>query len=151
MSAARPKTPPGPSSLLPVQVETTSSLGIKTHYVQYVVRTDSVVPGMLAEGLEVKRRFSDFDVRSAAPGWCLWGRGAEGLEVKRRFSDFDVSVTPSSALGAWGRGTVEALVGDGEEVKRRFSDFDVTGARPPCSSGPGGWGREAGARGGGGW
>lgn len=42
------------------KVETATSL-IKTHYVQYVVRTDSTVPGLLAESLEVKRRFSDFD------------------------------------------------------------------------------------------
>lgn len=45
----------------PEKVETVSSIGLKTHYVQYHVRTDSTVPGLLAEGLEVKRRFSDFD------------------------------------------------------------------------------------------
>lgn len=48
-----------------VQVETQNSLGLKSHYVQYLVRTDSSLPSLRADGMEVKRRFSDFDVRGS--------------------------------------------------------------------------------------
>lgn len=44
------------------RMETMNALGIKTSYVQYTVHTDSTVPGLIAQGLEVKRRFSDFEV-----------------------------------------------------------------------------------------
>uniref|UniRef100_A0A7S0RGS5 PX domain-containing protein n=1 Tax=Chlamydomonas leiostraca TaxID=1034604 RepID=A0A7S0RGS5_9CHLO len=45
----------------PEKVEGQNALGIKTHYVQYVVRTDSSLPALRADGMEVRRRFSDFD------------------------------------------------------------------------------------------
>ncbi|KAF5831189.1 hypothetical protein DUNSADRAFT_13466 [Dunaliella salina] len=44
-----------------LQVETTTALGIKKSHVQYVIRVDSSIPGMIANGVEVRRRFSDFD------------------------------------------------------------------------------------------
>lgn len=50
-----------------LQVETTTALGIKKTHVQYVIRVDSSIPGMIANGVEVRRRFSDFDVSAAAP------------------------------------------------------------------------------------
>jgi hypothetical protein len=46
----------------PEKHETVTSLGLKSHYVTYTVRTDSSLPGFIAVGQEVKRRFSDFDV-----------------------------------------------------------------------------------------
>ncbi|KAJ9505545.1 hypothetical protein QJQ45_011853 [Haematococcus lacustris] len=45
----------------PEKVETVSGLGLKTHYVTYTVVTHSDMPGFIAEGMEVRRRFSDFD------------------------------------------------------------------------------------------
>lgn len=45
----------------PEKVETTTALGIKKTHVQYVIRVDSSIPGMIANGVEVRRRFSDFD------------------------------------------------------------------------------------------
>jgi hypothetical protein len=48
-----------------LQVETTTAIGIKKTHVQYVIRVDSSIPGMVAHGTEVRRRFSDFDVSIA--------------------------------------------------------------------------------------
>ncbi|KAL6758155.1 hypothetical protein V8C86DRAFT_3025658 [Haematococcus lacustris] len=45
----------------PEKVETVSGLGLKTHYVTYTVVTHSDMAGFIAEGMEVRRRFSDFD------------------------------------------------------------------------------------------
>mmetsp|Transcript_38886 Transcript_38886/g.86490 ORF Transcript_38886/g.86490 Transcript_38886/m.86490 type:complete len:651 (-) Transcript_38886:1015-2967(-) len=45
----------------PEKIETTNTLGIKTHYYTYVVRTDSTLPGFTATGMECRRRFSEFD------------------------------------------------------------------------------------------
>ena len=44
------------------QVDTVTALGRWSHHV-YVVRMDSTVPGLVASGMEVRRRFSEFDVR----------------------------------------------------------------------------------------
>ena len=46
------------------QMEGPSTLGIRTHYVSFVVRTDSTLEGLLADGMEVHRRFSEFEVRA---------------------------------------------------------------------------------------
>lgn len=54
--------------------EGTNKLGIRTTYFTYLVRTESALPGMRADGAEVRRRFSEFDV-SGVEG--RWG-GAEG-------------------------------------------------------------------------
>uniref|UniRef100_A0A6U2HTY4 PX domain-containing protein n=1 Tax=Chlamydomonas euryale TaxID=1486919 RepID=A0A6U2HTY4_9CHLO len=45
----------------PERVESANSLGIKTSHWEYVVRTDSSLPALRASGMEVKRRYSDFD------------------------------------------------------------------------------------------
>ena len=42
-------------------METSSALGLKTHYVSYLVRTDSNLASMRADNMEVRRRFSEFD------------------------------------------------------------------------------------------
>ena len=38
-----------------------TALGRWSHYV-YVIRMDSTLPGLVASGMEVRRRFSEFDV-----------------------------------------------------------------------------------------
>jgi hypothetical protein len=58
------------------QVDAVNTLGLKTQFVTYPVRTDSALPGLIAVGQEVKRRFSDFDVStSAAPLYWSWAGG----------------------------------------------------------------------------
>eukprot|EP00798_Chlamydomonas_sp_ICE-L_P002904 gene2904-4962_t len=46
----------------PTKIETTNALGLKTSYYTFLIRTDSTLDGMIAEGMEVQRRFSEFDV-----------------------------------------------------------------------------------------
>ncbi len=57
--------------------EGTNKLGIRTTYFTYLVRTESALPGMRADGAEVRRRFSEFDV-SGAGGGGGGGQGAGG-------------------------------------------------------------------------
>ncbi|KAG2440841.1 hypothetical protein HXX76_003696 [Chlamydomonas incerta] len=45
----------------PERNEAPSKLGIRTTYFTYLVRTESVLPGMRTDGTEVRRRFSEFD------------------------------------------------------------------------------------------
>ncbi|MEW5309807.1 MAG: hypothetical protein WDW38_001665 [Sanguina aurantia] len=45
----------------PEKVEIASKLGIRNHYVSYLVRTDSGMEGFKADGMEVRRRFSEFE------------------------------------------------------------------------------------------
>jgi len=43
------------------QLESVTALGRWSHHV-YTIRMDSTVPGLVASGMEVRRRFSEFDV-----------------------------------------------------------------------------------------
>ncbi|KAG2425916.1 hypothetical protein HYH02_014915 [Chlamydomonas schloesseri] len=45
----------------PERNEAPNKLGIRTTYFTYLVRTESVLPGMRTDGTEVRRRFSEFD------------------------------------------------------------------------------------------
>lgn len=44
-------------------MDTVNAIGIKATNWSFLVTVDSTYPGMLASGMEVKRRFSEFDVR----------------------------------------------------------------------------------------
>lgn len=46
----------------PEKVEASTKLGIKMSHITYLVHTDSTLPGLRADGVEVRRRFSEFDV-----------------------------------------------------------------------------------------
>ncbi|KAG1676261.1 hypothetical protein FOA52_006479 [Chlamydomonas sp. UWO 241] len=45
----------------PERVDATNSLGLKTSHWEYTVRTDSALPELLSSGMEVRRRYTDFD------------------------------------------------------------------------------------------
>ena len=46
----------------PERTESVAALGLKVQHWVYPITVDSDVPGLVAEGMEIKRRFSDFDV-----------------------------------------------------------------------------------------
>lgn len=50
----------------PEKVEHVSKIGIKSSHVTYLVRTDSSLEGFKADGMEVRRRFSEFEVSTCS-------------------------------------------------------------------------------------
>lgn len=56
----------------PEKQDGVNRLGLRSSYFTYCVRTEATLPSLRAEGTEVRRRFSDFDVSARS------GRGREG-------------------------------------------------------------------------
>lgn len=54
----------------PDKAEGTNKLGMRTTYYTYRIRTEATLPSLRAEGTEVRRRFSEFDVSDVMPSCC---------------------------------------------------------------------------------
>lgn len=130
----------------PEKHEGPNKLGIKTSYFTYLVRTESTLPGMRADGTEVRRRFSEFDV-SANSTWggarllYMHAAGERAINVwmhplqtlhkvlKAQYRGYIIPPLPEKSF-------IESKLGQEDFVRLRRADLQV-GAEGPFLLGGG--------------